>query len=148
MISTAAVSVLCRRQDGKLNELYVFVSGFFFVCKKMKEFFYLFMNRLCLFIYFWSIPVLMEDKKLQYTHTHKKNEFAGHISTIAQTLTMCATRSPLNLPRDHLLGCENHSEVQHKRGIILNAAFVSGGAFTLSRVASNSKVTLMLLHSH
>lgn len=105
------------------------------------------MNRFCLFIYFWSIPVLMEDKELQYTHT-QKNEFAGHISTIAQTLTMCATRSPLNLPRDHLLGCENHCEVQHKRGIILKAAFVSGGgAFTLSRVASNSKVTLMLLHS-
>lgn len=24
------------------------------------------MNRLCLFIYFWSIPVLMEDEELQY----------------------------------------------------------------------------------
>lgn len=31
------------------------------------------MNRLCLFIYFWSIPVLMEDKELQYTHTQKMN---------------------------------------------------------------------------
>lgn len=44
------------------------------------------MNRLCLFIYFWSIPVLMEDEELQY----KKNEFAGHISTSAQILTTCA----------------------------------------------------------
>lgn len=45
------------------------------------------MNRLCLFIYFWSIPVLMEDEELQYK---KKNEFAGHISTSAQILTTCA----------------------------------------------------------
>lgn len=46
------------------------------------------MNRLCLFIYFWSIPVLMEDEELQYKK--KKKEFAGHISTSAQILTTCA----------------------------------------------------------
>lgn len=145
MISTAAVSVLCRWQDGKLNELYVFVSGFF-LCKKMKEFFiYLWID--CVYLFIFGVSQFLWKIRNYNTHT-QKNEFVGHISTIAQTLTMCAIRSTLNLPRDHLLGCENHSEVQHKRGIILNAAFVSGGAFTLSRVASNSKVTLMLLHSH
>lgn len=143
MISTAAVSVLCRWQDGKLNELYVFVSRFF-LCKKMKEFFiYLWID--CVYLFIFGVSQFLWKMR---NYNTKKNEFAGHISTSAQILTTCAFWSTLNLPRDHLIGCEDHSEVQHERGMILNAAFVSGSAFRLLRVASNYKVTLMLLHSH